>query len=194
MSIWRYKARWFALQLAVLGAPLLKGLIDPQQGFAFPPMGDEILMWQSCTLVIASLAGLIPIRLTPKKEQPILVAFLFVLILVSGAAYIWQHSVRVVPIPVASGDTLHVIRGERRADLNSRYRDLPDSDLIEYTGLHDVNLQSIYTARSLVRARFCVFLPFLALLSLVEYLLGTLSAIFSRPDVRPVADRLPKAS
>lgn len=175
MSIWRYKARWFALQFAVLAAPLLIGVCDPQQGFVFPPIGDEIRVWQWCTLVIASVAGLLPIVLTPKKSRLVTV-FLFVLICVSGIAYIWQQSVRVVPIPIAAGDTLHVIKGERRTDLSPAYRDLSDRDLIEYAGLHDADLQSVYTAPSLVIARYYVFLPFVAFLSLVEYLLGTLAS------------------
>ncbi len=178
MSILRYKATWFALQSVVLGAPLLVGLVDPQQWFVFPPMGDEILMWQTCTFVIASLAGLLPIILTPKKGHKFLLVSLFVLILVSCTAYIWQRSARVVPIPIASGDILHVIKGERRTDLSPYYRELPDRDLIEYAGLHDSELEHVYTATSLLCARWYVFLPFVALLSSVECLLGMLSAIF----------------
>ena len=193
MSIWRYKRSWLALQSVVLSAPLLRGFVDPQ-GLVFPPMGDDIMMWQTCTLLIASVSGLLPIILTPKKGQKLLLVFLFFLIIGSCGAYIWQRSARVVPIPIASGGTLRVIKGERRTDLSTHYRDLPDRDLIEYAGLRDAELQNVYTVASLSRARWYVFLPFASFLSLVEYLLGTLAAIHIESDVRSVSDRLSATS
>lgn len=136
---------------------------SPQDGFLYPPLGDITRLAMGVTsffLLVA--AGIVFLMFRKSRKHALLAAIICGLALLSSfGAYVAfkQQSVRVVPIP-RLGTAQAVSVGDERTDFAKKLGNVDDYELLRDRGPYEEEVEKLWTARSLTKARFRLWLSY----------------------------------
>ena len=128
------------------------------------------------TLVLVVVAGLVFLLFRRSRKNARLAAFIcFLLLLGSFASYIGvnQEYVRVVPIPrLGTAQALSV--GDQRTEFAKQLGNVDDYELLRDRGAYEEEVEKLWTARSLIKARTELWLSYTASAILWLFLISIL--------------------
>jgi len=176
MTLDEYRKSIKALQIFMFAVPVASSVFSGKSPIPFPPLGDDSFTWRFIALLIVGSAALLPYFLVPKRGGRRTMCGLFVMLVGSSGIYLHFNSENVLAIPLPEGKFVYITRGsERNPEFAYAFQSLDDVEAVNTAGLKDAELEHVFTAKSLRQSRYKLFSSYVAMLVILELLLGTLS-------------------
>lgn len=172
------------LQYLVFAFPIISKIFDHHAGVPFPPMGDQTQIWRFFAMAIIGVSAFLPYFLLPKCFVKWSISTVFILFILSSAIYLSLQDRYVVSLPSEDGKKAFVIRGsERNPELKEPYASMSDEELIEHSGMTDMDLKDAYKWVSIKTNRRKMFWSYVLSLSFLELTLGSFAKAGSQTVV-----------
>jgi hypothetical protein len=165
------KLHWLPLALAPIMSKLWADKIDLP--FVWPPIGDIELYLGALTSVLVALLGFFPSKLRTKvvaiRNMRIALALGFVLAIVYGFLLMGI----VVPKETLHNGKVYITIGFQRTNLaNTKYPYATSSELLEYGGLSEGDIEKMWTPESILLAKLLLYISYLGAMASLNYAIG----------------------
>ena len=163
--------QWFVCAIPI-GGRLWQG-ISP---IAFPPLGADTGTSVFFAVALSGVFAILPWALPLRKIKTALLCCSVLLLLGSAVSYFLLSQRYVVSIPLPDGSKLSVSVGSVRTAFADQYfQGETDSEMLSSRGPYENEVKKLWTEDSIGRARFGLYVSYLATLVLLNFTIGVVA-------------------
>jgi hypothetical protein len=166
------------LQWLVCCIPLGSQLLNRKPAFVFPPLGAGTLAMTFAATAVAGVAAVMPWALPLRKWKTVGLIAVFISLICSAVStfYFWEQYVITIPLP--NGNERSVSIGTVRTPFANQYfSGVSDFEMLEARGPYENEVGMLWTRASLLNVRLKLFSSYLAVLVLLNLLIGMLAKL-----------------